>query len=557
MALGFRLLALIALVATDAWAVATGKRSLIVHERKTTIPRGFTRVGPAHADTPLTLRLALKRTDTSGLINALMRVSDPTSPQRGQFLSKSEVEAFMRPSESSVQAVRAWLSENGISSRSVSPAGDWLEFTVPVTKAGALFNAEFSIFKHSDGSQSVRTLEYSVPADLRGDIDFMFPGVSFGTPKAEPSVRILGDNPISKRQSIPAGCDSTITPACLQALYGIPTTPATQSTNVLGVSGFIQQFANRQDLASFLRSTRPDIKNANFTLQTLDGGVNPQLILLAGVEADLDIQYTVGVATKVPTTFISVGNNFQDGDLQGFLDIINFLLAEDAPPQVLTTSYGGDEDGISPALAESLCTAYAALGARGTSILFASGDGGVAGARNDDCTTFVPTFPGGCPFITTVGATTDIPETSADFSSGGFSNVFARPDYQATAVPAFLKTLGSTNAGLFNTTGRGIPDMSAMGNNVLIVNVGLQALVGGTSCSSPIFASMISLINDRLIAAGKPVLGFLNPANTEPLPTRAMRSGCAAPTSGPKETSAPVKPEYWISAFETRGLTRE
>ena len=35
--------------------------------------------------------------------------------------------------------------------------------------------------------------------------------------------------------------------------------------------------------------------------------------------------------------------------------------------------------------------------------------------------------------------------------------------------------------------------------------------VGGTSCASPIFASFIALVNDRLIAAGKPVLGFLNP----------------------------------------------
>lgn len=34
---------------------------------------------------------------------------------------------------------------------------------------------------------------------------------------------------------------------------------------------------------------------------------------------------------------------------------------------------------------------------------------------------------------------------------------------------------------------------------------------GGTSCASPIFASFIALVNDRLIAAGKPVLGFLNP----------------------------------------------
>ena len=59
---------------------------------------------------------------------------------------------------------------------------------------------------------------------------------------------------------------------------------------------------------------------------------------------NLDIQYTVGVATNVPTTFISVGEQNQDGDLGGFLDIINFLLKQDNPPLVLTTSFGFDED---------------------------------------------------------------------------------------------------------------------------------------------------------------------------------------------------------------------
>ena len=54
---------------------------------------------------------------------------------------------------------------------------------------------------------------------------------------------------------------------------------------------------------------------------------------------NLDIQYTVGLASGVPVTFISVGQNNTDG-LSGFLDLINFLLGEDAPPQVLTTSYG-------------------------------------------------------------------------------------------------------------------------------------------------------------------------------------------------------------------------
>jgi tripeptidyl-peptidase I len=48
--------------------------------------------------------------------------------------------------------------------------------------------------------------------------------------------------------AIPASCSSTITPACVQALYNVPTTKATQSSNQLGVSGFLDQFANQADL---------------------------------------------------------------------------------------------------------------------------------------------------------------------------------------------------------------------------------------------------------------------------------------------------------------------
>lgn len=102
-------------------------------------------------------------------------------------------------------------------------------------------------------------------------------------------------------------------------------------------------------------------------------------------------------------------------------------------------------------------------------------------------------------------------ETSASFSSGGFSNIFARPSYQANAVASYLNTLGSTNSGKFNRNGRAFPDVSAQGENVEIVVGGKTGLVAGTSCSSPIFASIIALLNDRLIAAGKAPLGFLNP----------------------------------------------
>lgn len=78
-------------------------------------------------------------------------------------------------------------------------------------------------------------------------------------------------------------------------------------------------------------------------------------------------------------------------------------------------------------------------------------------------------------------------------------------------MSTYLTALGNTNAGKFNAAGRGFPDIAAQGVNVEIVSGGRAELVDGTSCSSPIFSSIVSLINDRLIAAGKPVLGFLNP----------------------------------------------
>jgi tripeptidyl-peptidase I len=86
--------------------------------------------------------------------------------------------------------------------------------------------------------------------------------------------------------AVPSSCASAITPACLQALYGIPTTKATQSSNVLAVSGYIEQYAQTADLKSFLTKFRTDISSSTtFVTKTLDGGSNPQSASQAGIEA--------------------------------------------------------------------------------------------------------------------------------------------------------------------------------------------------------------------------------------------------------------------------------
>lgn len=127
-------------------------------------------------------------------------------------------------------------------------------------------------------------------------------------------------------------------------------------------------------------------------------------------------------------------------------------------------------------------------------------------------TKFQPQFPASCPYVTSVGGTRYIePEQAVFFSSGGFSNIWARPWYQELAVPKYLSILGDHNKGFFNTSGRGFPDVAAQGQNFRVFDKGTDNGYRGTSCSAPAFNGVIALLNSARVSAGLPTLGFLNP----------------------------------------------
>ncbi|KAJ7775393.1 family S53 protease [Mycena metata] len=507
----------IAALVALAIATPTDRSALVLHEHRAQPASGFVSTGAAPSDAELTLRIALNPNNIAGLESELYAVSDPSSSRYGQHLTPEEVAKYVKPSPDALSAVTSWLQTNKISATAISPAGDVLQFKIPVSQANSLFNTEFSVFTHAATNEStIRTLQYSLPVELSAAVAYVHPTTTFSPPFAVPKPQPLPSN--SKRDTDPTCADIT-TVSCLQGEYGIPTTSATQTNNVLGVSGYDNEFANFNDLKQFLAKYRPDLPaTTKFDVELLDGGSNTQVTGFAGLEASLDIQYTVGVASGVPVKFISVGPLNND-TVSGFLDQINALISDPSRPTVLTTSYGFDEEDLTLPVAQGLCNAYAQLGALGTSILFSSGDGGVGG-NEFECTTFVPTAPSTCPWVTSVGSSQTIlenftknnfSEIGAAFSSGGFSNYFEAPAYQKDDVDAYISSLGDTYSGLFNTTGRGFPDVSAEGVNFVVVAGNETGLVSGTSASSPVFASVIALLNDELIAAGKSPLGFLNP----------------------------------------------
>ena len=244
---------------------------------------------------------------------------------------------------------------------------------------------------------------------------------------------------------------------------------------------------------------------------------------------DLDIAFPI-VYPQGVTLIQTRENNGADGDL--ILDSIDASYCQPSSfdnctthfdaTNVLSISYGSQEDGSADQDRE--CQEFMKLGLQGISVVVSSGDGGVGGPRGTcpSSPKFFVDYWASCPFVTAVGATqltSDGTEVAAeapevDFSSGGgFSNVFARPDYQNTAVSGYISKFLASNStsNQFNSSGRAYPDVSAIGNTVDIVVGGKDELEGGTSASAPLIASIITLINGERIAAGKGPIGFLNP----------------------------------------------
>ena len=111
-------------------------------------------------------------------------------------------------------------------------------------------------------------------------------------------------------------------------------------------------------------------------------------------------------------------------------------------------------------------------------------------------------------------------------AGGGFSNIYPIPSYQKTVVntyltahkpsyPSYACSLNSsscfTNGGVYNTAGRGYPDFSAVGDNIVMFNKGNAVLGMGTSAAAPTFAGILTRINEERIAKKKSLIGFVNP----------------------------------------------
>ncbi|KAJ7068722.1 subtilisin-like protein [Mycena amicta] len=532
------------------------------------VPRGWTRMARASPDLPIRLRIALVQQDFPGLEEALYQISDPDHPRYGAHMSKVEVEQYVSPSSASLTSVDDWLASFGVNVSAAirSPAKDWVSVTISVGLAEQMMAAEYYSWKHIRGETLVRATTYSLPGYLHDCIDLVQPTTMFALSKGLAPIIDSRDVVAPPPPAFPS-CGPLITLGCIMQLYDAAWyRPRATSKNAIGITGFLEQNANKQDLTAFYHDQLPAAVNSTFSVELVHGGKNNQSILAAGEEANLDTQFGLGIAYPTPGTFWSTGgrppfsaNTHTPVDTnEPYLDWLDYVLGSEHIPQTISTSYADDEMTVPFSYASRICKRFAELGCRGVSLLFASGDGGVGDGISDPesqtCQTnsgkpktrygflgrvsrmltrhsqIHPDVPSvfiylllfnlrltfaasrSCPYVTSVGGTMSIPEVSSSFSGGGFSDYWERPRYQDEAVEGYLKQLhGRTYDGLFNRTGRGIPDVSAQSRKFQIYWQGMQISIGGTSASTPVFAGLVALLNDARLAAGRPALGFLNP----------------------------------------------
>ncbi|KAH0443357.1 hypothetical protein CcaCcLH18_01038 [Colletotrichum camelliae] len=533
-----------ALLALAAAAVAVEARLM---SRAANFASGVSMVNMAAEGEQINLQIGLKLQNIDKLEPMLKDVSDPDSPNYGKYLSAAQVNDMFKPAEQAVAAVQAWLAKENVKDVSYTDGGRFVNFATDVGTANRILGANFAYYD-VQGTMKLRTQQYSLPDTMAEHIELVTPTTYFGKMKSDPAFAAPMPAgamppmppPLTRRQGqnppgATANCSKAFTPACFELAYNYGAYQADPAAGSrVGFASFLNQSARQDDLTAFL--TRFQLPPQSFKSVLVNGGQDHQDPKGQIGEANLDAQVMAAAVKNLPITqFITGGKpplipNLRtptqaDNQNEPFLDFYQFMMTQEnaAIPQVLSVSYGDDEQTVPIEYATRVCNLIGMMGLRGVTILESSGDTGVgAPCRANDGSNapqFTPTFPATCPYITAVGGTQAFgPEITWVASGSGFSNYFKQAWYQEAAVTSYLATNISPETKKYyepfaNFTGRGFPDIAAHSASppFPIVNANRLVGTGGTSASAPLVAGLVGLLNDARIRVGQPTMGFMNP----------------------------------------------
>ncbi len=484
----------------------------------------------------IVIELKISEANIQELEEIVNIISDPENfEDYGQHLSLEEVNSILHKDRESEKEVLTFLHaikavyDNNMEIEQHS--GEFIVAKASLSTWERIFGATFNAFldsssTHSENEKEVywRAESFSLPKSLLNSIQYIYQFIDF------PASVLSVENYVNQNAS--SGMMETledteeehhsrqlqvtgyVNPSLLRQYYQInPSVHVGNSLTSQAVYAYNQQYLSTSDLTVFQQRNQLPLQ----AISTNIGG----FIAVNGcslgqcVEANLDVQYLMGIAPNIPTTFYS-----WSGNADPWLSWIKHVATLTNPPNVISISYGSNEADVTTSYFHSFKLQALKLAARGVTIIVSVGDYGASAGTTCG---YVAQFPSTVPYVTAVGGTQGPEKGTAEVActtsisclittGGGFSNKFSTPAWQKASVDSFLASgSGTSTATGFNRNGRGYPDVSLLAHNYEIIMNGVPAYVSGTSASTPTFAAMISLINAKRLQSGKSALGWINP----------------------------------------------
>lgn len=396
----------------------------VLVERINKVPHGWKSSSIPHASSPIVLQIALAQQNIDELEWRLAAVSTPDSPSYGKYLDIQEINEIFAPSNATYAAVESWLQSHGVASYTKQSGSIWFQTTV--STANAMLSTNFKSYSDPTGIEKLRTLQYSIPEELVGHVDLISPTTYFGTTKPMRALKPQKVASVARAKSLPypfpqkpSGCNETVIhknvtyqifhPDCLRAKYGVDGyTPSAKSGSRIGFGSFLNETSSFSDLALFEKHY--GLPNQTISVFLINGATDVQPPSNKNdSEANLDVQTIVsfthplpitefvvaGIPPYIPDPALPVGDPVQN---EPWLEYYEFLMSKTNAelPQVITNSYGDEEQTVPQSYAIRVCNQIGLMGLRGISILASSGDTGVGMscvASNSTTPQFNPMFP--------------------------------------------------------------------------------------------------------------------------------------------------------------------
>ena len=193
-----------------------------------------------------------------------------------------------------------------------------------------------------------------------------------------------------------------------------------------------------------------------------------------------------------------------------FIEALKLIVNDDVHcPSVVSISWSAPEEYYNESEKQEFDQLFYQAALLGITIIGSSGDHGAYNGLNHPN---VP-LPASHPLVLGCGGTTINIEdgkrkgeivwnefNGGEVSGGGFSKIYNVPDYQDQAISRYHYIISE---------GRGVPDVAGLSSTIdgfQVIFEGLEAVVGGTSTATPMWAALIALMNQKLGYR----LGFIN-----------------------------------------------